>query len=123
MKRGDIGDFGIREDRTIKLRRFLGLLIEPQAWRNLLHSTYSFVGIGGYCSNLGIAGSIWSHGCASDTKISICDRNQLGSSREPAKIPTNGDSSPSNSPPVIRDPHSGQKPRLCFPRLILGVRL
>src|SRR5213595_2434486 len=123
MKRGDIGDFGIREDRTIKLRRFLGLLIEPQVWRNLLHSTYCFVGIGGYCSNLGIAGSIWSHGCASDTKISICDRNQLGSSRGPAKIPTNGDSSPSNSPPVIRDPHSGQKPRLCFPRLMLGVRL
>src|SRR5258708_2153844 len=35
MKRGDIGGFGIREDRTIKLRCFLGLLIEPQVWRNL----------------------------------------------------------------------------------------
>src|SRR5256886_3980119 len=121
MKRGDIGDFGIREDRTIKLRCFLGL-IEPQVWRNLLHSTYSFVGIGGYCSNLGIAGSIWSHGCASETKISICDWNQLGSSREPARIPTNCGSPPSNSPPVIRDPHSGQKPRLCFPRAMLDVK-
>jgi hypothetical protein len=84
---------------------------------------YSLDGNGGYCSNLGIAGSIWSHGCASETKISICGLNKPGSSRLPARTPTNGDSPPSNSAPVIRDPHSGQKPRLCFPRLMLFVKL
>jgi hypothetical protein len=40
---------------------------------------YSFVCVGGYCWNFGIAGSIWSHGCASEIKMSICGRNQLGS--------------------------------------------
>src|SRR5437667_9199788 len=83
---------------------------------------YSLPGSGGYCSNFGIAGSIWSHGCASETKISICGRNQLGSSRVEARIPTNCGSPSSNSPLVIREPHSGQKPRLCFPRAMLDVK-
>src|SRR5712675_2410076 len=39
---------------------------------------YSLPGSGGYCSNFGIAGSIWSHGCASETKISICGLNGGG---------------------------------------------
>jgi hypothetical protein len=82
---------------------------------------YSFFGSGGYWWNFGTAGFISSHGCASEAKMSICGRNQLGSSREPARTPTDCDC-PSNSPPVTRDPHSGQNPRLCFPRAMLEVK-
>src|SRR5207253_1062557 len=49
--------------------------------------------------------------------------NAVVSSRLLASRRTKGESPSANSPPVIRDPHSGQKPRLCFPRLILGVKL
>src|SRR4029453_5771950 len=75
----------------------------------------------GYCSYFGIAGSIWSHGCASEVKMSICGRNQLGSSRLPATIPTIGDGV-SDSAPVKREPQSAQNPRLCLPRLRLSVK-
>src|SRR4029453_4435638 len=81
---------------------------------------YLVVADGGNCSNFGIEGSIWSHGWASEKKISLCRFNRLGSSRVLANTPTKGESPFVNSPPVMRDPHSGQKPRLCFSRLILG---
>src|SRR5262249_60979576 len=75
----------------------------------------------GYCSNFGIAGSIWSHGCASEVKRSICGRNQLGSSKLPAATPTTS-KGVSDSAPVNREPHWAQKPHLCFPRLTLSVK-
>src|SRR4029453_11232972 len=71
---------------------------------------------GGYFSYFGIAGSIWSHGCASEVKMSYCGRNQLGSSKLPALIPTISDVPWRFSPPVNREPHSAQKPRLCRAR-------
>src|SRR5688572_30126740 len=83
---------------------------------------YVVFGGGGYSGYFGIAGSIWSHGCASDTKKSICGRNQLGSSRLPAVTPTNSVGRSSDSPPVSREPHSAQKPRLCLPTAALDVK-
>src|ERR1700722_10034427 len=78
--------------------------------------------IGGYCSNFGRFGSIKSHGCASHVKKSIVGLNQLGSSKLPAVIPTKPMGRSSFSPPVIREPHSAQKPRLCLPPARLGVK-
>ena len=44
---------------------------------------------GGYFSNFGNAGFIWSHGCASDVHTSTCGLNQLGSSKLAVLIATN----------------------------------
>src|SRR5439155_7035239 len=69
---GNFPNLRIFENGGIKFYRLLGLIIEPQEWCYFLHVLYSFVGTGGYCSNFGMAGSILSHGCTSETKISIC---------------------------------------------------
>ena len=45
-----------------------------------------------------------------------------GWSRLPAVIPTKSLGRSSDCPPVSRDPHSAQKPRLCLPPARLGVK-
>src|SRR5438552_16281667 len=73
---------------------------------------------GGYFSNFGNAGFIWSHGCASDVHTSTCGLNQLGSSRLAVLIATN--SGTASGFTTTGEPHSGQKPRRVLPPISLG---
>ncbi len=73
---------------------------------------------GGYFSNFGNAGFIWSHGCASDVHTSICGLNQLGSSKLAVLIATNWGTESGLT--TIGEPQSGQKPRRVLPPISLG---
>jgi hypothetical protein len=73
---------------------------------------------GGYFSNFGNAGFIWSHGCASDVHTSTCGLNQLGSSKLAVLIATNWGTESGLT--TIGEPQSGQKPRRVLPPISLG---
>src|SRR5438477_12274892 len=73
---------------------------------------------GGYFLNLGNAGFMWSHGCASDVHTSTCGLNQLGSSKLAVLIATNCGTASGLT--AIGEPHSGQKPRWVLPTASLG---
>ena len=73
---------------------------------------------GGYFSNFGNAGFIWSHGCASDVHTSTCGLNQLGSSKLAVLIATNWKTASGLT--TIGEPQSGQKPRRVLPPISLG---
>src|SRR5881398_1937477 len=73
---------------------------------------------GGYFSNFGNAGFIWSQGCASDVHTSTCGLNQLGSSKLAVLIATNCETASGFT--TIGDPQLGQKPRRVLPPISLG---
>src|SRR5438477_4425719 len=73
---------------------------------------------GGYFSNFGNVGFIWSHGCASDVHTSTCGLNQLGSSKLAVLIATNCGAASGLT--RIGEPQSGQKPRWVLPPASLG---